>query len=182
MDSCIPHRGIGSHDFLPFLTCEAHVRCYILRVGVSFCMLFFFSVLFQRVVLLLIQSTRWQQNALKYLLDCHHSLYPFITPWLCSHSQKNILLLLLHSCLPVWWPHSPPASLLQLSEDHSLSLNHKDHTAGKMMYCTRDFRSDFSMLPYQASLSCQFHTLHFRKRCETAGKKKSRNHVSGQNP
>lgn len=95
-------------------------------------MLLFFSLLFQRVVLLLVQSTRWQQNAFKYLLDSHHSLYPFITPWLCSHSPKSVLLLLLHSRLRVWWPLSHAVSPLQLSENHSLSLNHQDHTDGKL--------------------------------------------------
>lgn len=91
---------------LPFLKCEAHIRHYTLRVEVPFCILFF-SMLFWRVVLLLIQSTRWQQNAFKYLLDCHCSLYPCITTWLCSHSQNSVLLL--HSCIPVWWSCSPPA-------------------------------------------------------------------------
>lgn len=129
----LAHRPCSS-----ILTCEAHSRWHILRVGTFwFVFLFFFLVFFQRAVLLLIQSTRWQQNAFKYLLDCHQSLYPLSTSCLCSHSQKSILLLLLYFWLSVLWPLSPPASFLELSEQHRQSLNHKDGSAEKVMHCMR---------------------------------------------
>ena len=59
-------------------------------LGLASLFLCYSSVLFQRVVLLLMQSTRWQQNAFKYLLGCHHSLYLFITPHPgCSLTHKR---------------------------------------------------------------------------------------------
>lgn len=85
------HREASAHRICSsILTCEAHTRCHILRVA-TFCFVcysFLFPVFFQRVVLLLTESTRWQQNAFKYLLDCHHSLYPFINS-VCAPTLKR---------------------------------------------------------------------------------------------
>lgn len=130
---------------------------------------------FQRVVLLLIQSTRWQQNAFKYLLNCHHSLYPFITPCLCSHSQKSILLLLLYSWLPIWWPLSPPASFLYLSGDHRQSLNHKDCSPEKndVLYETLLKWSFYATTLGQIQLPVSDPT--FQDKVRDSRKKKSRN-------